>query len=162
MEWANGTLEWVRWTMSPWRDAVTGDDGMAVTFESIPDPRLSLRQDSSVSDSDLASDLAQSGAAPVLVLDLHGTIVRSNRKARGLGNWQPGRAGQSYGEVFLSGDDRRNFADDFQAFAVGAERDNVFNFPSVSIEQTEAVDGSPSGSPGTISRAGRMTGQLWE
>ncbi|MEM9479022.1 MAG: PAS domain S-box protein [Verrucomicrobiota bacterium] len=141
VEWANGEREWVRWTMTPWSDKAREEDGMSVTFESIPDPRLSFRQEVSETDSDLASVLAQSGAAPVVVLDLDGSIVRSNRKAREIGRWQPGRARQRYADIFLQGDARAEFVETFQHFAERAERDGDFEFAAVSIDITEDEEG---------------------
>ncbi|MEM0895956.1 MAG: PAS domain-containing protein, partial [Verrucomicrobiota bacterium] len=141
VEWANGEREWVRWTMTPWSDKAREEDGMSVTFESIPDPRLSFRQEASETDSDLASVLAQSSAAPVVVLDLDGSIVRSNRKAREIGEWQPGRARQRYADIFLQGDSRAEFVEGFQHFAERAERDGEFEFPAVSVDITEDAEG---------------------
>ncbi len=136
VEWADGTREWVRWTMSPWRDD-EAEHGLAITFDAIADPRVSIRKNLTAEEEDLASAFAHTSEAPVLVLDMDGTIVRSNRKARELGNWQPGKAGQGFAEVFLGKEDAVDFAERIEQFAQSAHGDGVFDFPAVSIEKVE-------------------------
>jgi PAS domain S-box-containing protein len=141
VQWADGSRERVRWTMRPWHYESGESGGVAVSFEHIDDPAPAKPK--ALIETDLAAALAQSSTAPVLVLDAHGRIVRSNQLAREMGVWnEVSDKDRFYWQVYLSKEHRPAAQEAFINFATNVIDQGLFSFPSATLDTVPCVDGT--------------------
>ncbi len=140
VEWADGARDWVRWTMSPWlfEGGVVG--GIVVCAQSITGEKR-LRREQQF-EGDIAEAVMAGSTTPVLVLDVNGQIVRSNRIAKRLGNWDPvADEGKYYWEAFLDQGRHREAKEQFMEFARCLLDGGDFRFPETTVDDVIGHDG---------------------
>ena len=77
---ADGTQDWVRWDIQPWQDATGKTGGLILACTVVSgDGRDKAR---SAFEQNLAHSLLNSPAAPVVIVDMRGRILRANDAAR--------------------------------------------------------------------------------
>ncbi len=148
--WADGTRERVHWIMRPWHYEAHEVGGLVVSYYPLPASTVTGAAPLSVSaeeESEFATDfaaaLAQSQTAPVLVLDLHGRIMRSNRLARKLGRWSQTHGDERYyWQVFLGRDDRVRSEQSFIDFACDVAEHGAFAFAPTTADSVPCSDGT--------------------
>lgn len=141
VEWADGTRERVRWIMRPWHYESGESGGVVVSFETVEDTTAN-RPENAVA-TDLASALAQSTTAPVLVLDSHGRIVRSNLLAREMGIWnEVSDQERFYWKVYLAKEKRPPVQDAFIHFTSRIIEIGEFAFPATTVDTIPCADGT--------------------
>ncbi|MFP6874455.1 MAG: PAS domain-containing protein [Verrucomicrobiales bacterium] len=140
VEWADGARDWVRWTMSPWlfEGGVVG--GIVVCAQSITGEKR-LRREQQF-EGDIAEAVMAGPTTPVLVLDVNGQIVRSNRVAKRLGNWDPAvDESKYYWEAFLDQSRHRETKEQFMEFARCLLDGGDFRFPETTVDDVIGHDG---------------------
>lgn len=78
----DGTTDWVRWEVRPWRRAEGSVGGLIITSEVITD--LRLREQRGRFEREFAGSVMNFGAAPVMLVDFSGRILRTNRVCEAL------------------------------------------------------------------------------
>ena len=140
VEWADGAMDWVRWTMTPWMFEGGEAGGVVVCAQSITGEKR-LRREQQFH-GDIAEAVMDSATTPVLVLDVNGQILRSNRVAKRLGNWDPVvDEGKYYWEAFLDPAGHREAKGQFMALSRSLLEDGVFRFPEISTDEVVGRDG---------------------
>ncbi|MCP4850072.1 MAG: PAS domain S-box protein [Verrucomicrobiaceae bacterium] len=140
VEWADGAMDWVRWTMTPWLFEGGAVGGIVVSAHSITGEKR-LRREQQF-EGDIAEAVMASSTTPVLVLDVNGQIVRSNRVAKRLGNWDPVvDEGKYYWEAFLDQARHREAKEQFMEFSRNLLEGGNFRFPESSVDEVCGHDG---------------------
>ena len=140
VEWADGAMDWVRWTMAPWLFEGGEVGGIVVCAHSITGEKR-LRREQQF-EGDIAEAVMASSTTPVLVLDVNGQIVRSNRVAKRLGNWDPVvDENKYYWEAFLDPGKHRETKEQFMEFSRSLLDGGNFLFPETSMDEVVGHDG---------------------
>ena len=133
VKWSNGEKEWIKWYMRPCFDSADVVFGFTVCCQSIQNEKQSKIKQIRELDSEQA--IMSSSVIPVLVLDVEGRIIRSNRAAKQLGDWDPfTEQGTYYWEVFLQGVEREKSKAQFAGFSQKLLNGQNFNFPETNEE----------------------------
>lgn len=147
VEWADGAMDWVRWTMTPWLFEGGEAGGIVVCAQSITSEKR-LRREQQFH-GDIAEAVMASSTTPVLVLDVNGQIVRSNRVAKRLGNEDPVLdEGKYYWDAFLDPSGHREAREQFMVLSRSLLEDGVFRFPEISLDEV-------------VGRGGKVRKILW-
>jgi len=140
VEWADGAMDWVRWTMTPWLFEGGEAGGIVVCAQSITGEKR-LRREQQF-EGDIAEAVMASSTTPVLVLDVNGKIVRSNRVAKRLGNWDPVvDEGKYYWEAFLDPAGYREAKEQFMEFSRSLLEGGNFRFPETTMDEVVGHSG---------------------
>ena len=141
VKWGNGEQEWIKWHMRPWFDSSCTLSGFTVCCQSIQKEKQLKSKQTLELDSEQA--IMSSSVIPVLILDIEGRIIRSNRAAKQLGDWDPfSEQGAYYWEVFLRGVEREKSKAQFSGFSQKLLNDQNFNFPDTSEDFISDSDGN--------------------
>ena len=147
---ADGTQDWVRWDIQPWRDEATGLTGgiiltcTIITADSRDKQTIAFEQN-------LANSLLHSPLAPVVLVDTAGRILRSNEAALQLAGTQTVHEGQSFFWNVMSPPARRELA-----------RQRMQDLLHLATVRTDVPWPVAAGNALTIPpREGRRTGIAW-
>lgn len=146
----DGSQDWVRWDIQPWREEATGSIGglilscTVVTVETRDRKAITFERD-------LAHSLLQSPLAPVVLVDASGRVVQCNEAARQLAGKEPLHQGRTFFWNAMSPPARRE-----------AARTRLQDLVQLATARADVAWPVAGGNALTIpAREGRRTGIAW-
>ncbi len=137
----DGTTDWVRWEVRPWKKADGAVGGLIISSEVITP--LRVRQRSSEFDAEFTGSVLHNGTVPVMVVDLSGRILRCNPPCEVLFH-QSGRHAEKalFWDLMAADENQEQEKARFAQAIEVLKHTGHFDFPAHSVHRIPGANGA--------------------